>query len=66
MRKAEASRNTNETRIGVKLNLKETPWAQIVQASASAETNPDVASIFDTLKYPHPDSHTYGMYHPSA
>jgi peptide/nickel transport system substrate-binding protein len=25
-----------------------------------------VASIFDTLKYPHPDSHTYGMYHPSA
>ena len=38
----------------------------MVQASASAETNPDVASIFDTLKYPHPDSHTYGMYHPSA
>src|SRR5207247_7363126 len=28
--------------------------------------NPDVASIFDTIKYPHPDSHTYGMYHPSA
>jgi peptide/nickel transport system substrate-binding protein len=52
--------------IGVKLNLKETPWAQMVQASATAETNPDVASIFDTLKYPHPDSHTYGMYHPSA
>lgn len=56
----------NLAAIGVKLNLKETPWAQIVQASATAETNPDVASIFDTLKYPHPDSHTYGMYHPSA
>jgi peptide/nickel transport system substrate-binding protein len=57
---------SNLAAIGVKLNLKETPWAQMVQASASAETNPDVASIFDTLKYPHPDSHTYGMYHPSA
>jgi peptide/nickel transport system substrate-binding protein len=56
----------NLAAIGVKLNLKETPWAQMVQASANAETNPDVASIFDTLKYPHPDSHTYGMYHPSA
>jgi peptide/nickel transport system substrate-binding protein len=56
----------NFAAIGVKLTLKETPWAQMVQASANAETNPDVASIFDTLKYPHPDSHTYGMYHPSA
>ncbi len=52
--------------IGIKVNLRETPWAQIVQAAASAETNPELASIFDTLKYPHPDSHTYGMYHPSA
>ena len=57
---------SNLAAIGIKLNLRETPWAQIVQASASAETNPDVASIFDTLKYPHPDSHTYGMYHPTA
>jgi peptide/nickel transport system substrate-binding protein len=56
----------NLAQIGVKLALKETPWAQMVQASSQAETNPDVASIFDTLKYPHPDSHTYGMYHPSA
>jgi peptide/nickel transport system substrate-binding protein len=57
---------SNLAAIGVTLNMKETPWPQIVQASANAETNPDVASIFDTLKYPHPDSHTYGMYHPSA
>ena len=57
---------SNLAAIGVKLNLKETPWPQIVQMSANADTNPDVASIFDTLKYPHPDSHTYGMYHPSA
>lgn len=57
---------SNLAALGIKLNLRETPWAQIVQASATAETNPDIASIFDTLKYPHPDSHTYGMYHPSA
>ncbi len=57
---------SNLAALGIKLSLKEIPWAQIVQASANAETNPDVASIFDTLKYPHPDSHTYGMYHPSA
>jgi peptide/nickel transport system substrate-binding protein len=57
---------SNLAAIGIKLNLKEVPWAQIVQATANPETNPDVASIFDTLKYPHPDSHTYGMYHPSA
>src|SRR5262249_10014240 len=57
---------SNLAQIGVKLNLKETPWTQMVQASSQAETNPDIASIFDTLKYPHPDSHTYGLYHPSA
>jgi peptide/nickel transport system substrate-binding protein len=57
---------SNLAAVGIKLNLKETPWPQIVQAAASPETNPDVVSIFDTLKYPHPDSHTYGMYHPSA
>jgi peptide/nickel transport system substrate-binding protein len=57
---------SNLAAIGIKLNLRETPWAQIVQASSGAETNPDVASIFDTLKYPHPDSHTYGLYHPST
>jgi peptide/nickel transport system substrate-binding protein len=57
---------SNLAAIGVTLNMKETPWPQIVQASSNAETNPDVASIFDTLKYPHPDSHTYGLYHPSA
>ena len=57
---------SNLAAIGVTLNMKETPWPQVVQASANAETNPDVASIFDTLKYPHPDSHTYGLYHPSA
>ncbi|MBI3454507.1 MAG: ABC transporter substrate-binding protein [Candidatus Rokubacteria bacterium] len=57
---------SNLAAIGIKLNLKEMPWAQIVQAASSAETNPDLAAIYDTLKYPHPDSHTYGMYHPSA
>jgi len=34
--------------------------------SSSPESTPDMAAIFDTLKYPHPDSHLFGMYHPSA
>src|SRR5207249_3859303 len=29
-------------------------------------TTPHITAIFDTLKYPHIDSHTYGMYHPSC
>lgn len=52
--------------LGIKLNVQELPWARIIEMSATAATNPDMAAIFDTLKYPHPDSHTYGMYHPSA
>jgi len=52
--------------LGIKLNLQELPWVRIVEMSASEASTPDLAAIYDTLKYPHPDSHTYGMYHPSA
>lgn len=57
---------SNLAKIGIKLNLKEEPWATIVADSAKAETDPDMAGIYDTLKYPHPDSHLYGMYTPEA
>ncbi|MEM4846846.1 MAG: ABC transporter substrate-binding protein [Thermosphaera sp.] len=57
---------SNLAEIGIQINLQETPWARIVEMSAEAETTPDLAAIYDTLKYPHPDSHLYGMYHPSA
>ncbi|UCH26931.1 MAG: hypothetical protein JSV66_04630, partial [Trueperaceae bacterium] len=56
----------NLAELGIALNLVELPWARIVELSATADTNPDMAAIYDTLKYPHPDSHLYGMYHPDA
>lgn len=57
---------SNLAELGITLNLQETPWARIVELSATSETTPDMAAIYDTLKYPHPDSHLFGMYHPDA
>lgn len=57
---------SNLAQLGIELQLQEVPWARIVEMSATPETTPDIAAIFDTLKYPHPDSHLFGMYHPSA
>lgn len=57
---------SNLAQLGIKLELQETPWARIVEMASSPETTPDIAAIYDTLKYPHPDSHLFGMYHPSA
>jgi len=57
---------SNLAQIGVTIQLQEVPWARIVEMSSSPESTPDMAAIFDTLKYPHPDSHLFGMYHPSA
>ena len=57
---------SNLQQVGIKLNVQELPWARIVEMSATAASTPDMAAIYDSLKYPHPDSHTYGMYHPSA
>jgi peptide/nickel transport system substrate-binding protein len=57
---------SNLSELGIRVRLQETPWARIVEMSASPESTPDMAAIFDTLKYPHPDSHLFGMYHPSA
>ena len=57
---------SNLAQLGITIELQEIPWARIVEMSASPESTPDMAAIYDTLKYPHPDSHLYGMYHPSA
>ncbi len=57
---------SNLAELGITIELQEIPWARIVEMSASADSNPDMAAIYDTLKYPHPDSHLFGMYHPSA
>ena len=52
--------------LGIEVNLIGQPWAQITQAAAKLETTPHMVAVFDTLKYPHPDSHTFGIYHSSA
>ncbi len=57
---------SNLAQLGIKIQLQEVPWARIVEMSSSPESTPDMAAIYDTLKYPHPDSHLFGMYHPSA
>ena len=57
---------SNLQELGIKLNINPVQWANITEAATSVETTPHLTGIFDTLKYPHPDSHTYGMYHPSC
>ncbi|MDR5694145.1 MAG: ABC transporter substrate-binding protein [Armatimonadota bacterium] len=56
----------NLEEIGFKVEIRGEPWARIVELATKPETTPHITAIFDTLKYPHVDSHTYGMYHPSC
>ncbi|WP_078544742.1 ABC transporter substrate-binding protein [Litchfieldia alkalitelluris] len=57
---------SNLAEIGITVKLNGGPWTQITETTAKVETTPHIASISDTLKYPHVDSHTFGIYHPSA
>jgi peptide/nickel transport system substrate-binding protein len=57
---------SNLEEIGFKVEIRGEPWARIVELATKPETTPHITAIFDTLKYPHVDSHTYGMYHPSC
>lgn len=57
---------SNLQEIGVKLDVVGELWARVVERATKAESTPHITAIFDTLKYPHVDSHTYGMYHPSC
>lgn len=57
---------SNLAEIGIKVKLMGGPWTQITESTSKMETTPHIASISDTLKYPHIDSHTFGIYHPSA
>lgn len=56
----------NLEEIGIKVEFLFEPWARLVERATKADTTPHITPIFDTLKYPHVDSHTYGMYHPSC
>ncbi|MCD5001662.1 ABC transporter substrate-binding protein [Enterococcus saccharolyticus] len=56
----------NLAKIGIKVNIINATWPQITEAATSAEKTPNLTLISDSLKYPHVDSHTYGIYHPST
>lgn len=57
---------SNLAEIGITVKLNGGPWTAVTEATANVETTPHIVAISDTLKYPHVDSHTYGIYHPSA
>lgn len=57
---------SNLAEIGIKVDVVGELWARVVERATKAESTPHITAIFDTLKYPHIDSHTYGMYHPSC
>lgn len=56
----------NLSQIGITVNIVNATWPQITEAATSVETTPNLTLISDSLKYPHVDSHTYGIYHPST
>lgn len=58
--------SANMREIGINVDLKPVTWAQMTQSALSPETTANLSVISDSLKYPHVDSHTYGIYHSSA
>lgn len=52
--------------LGIEVELVGVPWTQVTEITAKLETTPHMTAVYDTLKYPHIDSHTYGLYHPSS
>lgn len=57
---------SNLSEIGITVELMPVTWPQITEAATNPETTPNLALISDSLKYPHVDSHTFGIYHPST
>lgn len=56
----------NLAKIGITVNIVNASWPQITEAATTVEKTPNLTLISDSLKYPHVDSHTYGIYHPST
>ncbi|MBO1265137.1 ABC transporter substrate-binding protein [Proteiniclasticum sp. SCR006] len=56
----------NLAEIGIEVEQTPVNWAQVAEAAVSPETTANITVISDSLKYPHVDSHTYGIYHSSA
>lgn len=57
---------TDLAQIGITVKVSEATWPQITQAVTKPDTTANFTMIYDTLKYPHVDSHTYGKYAKSA
>lgn len=56
----------NLQEIGVKVNLIGQPWVKMTEMATKPDTTPHMMALFFNLRYPHPDDHTYGTYHPSS
>lgn len=56
----------NLAEIGITVEQLPVSWAQVTEAAAKPDTTANLTVISDSLKYPHVDSHTYGIYHSSA
>ena len=56
----------NLQEVGIKVVPKPVTWAQVTQAASKSDTTANLTVISDSLKYPHVDSHTYGIYHSST
>jgi len=56
----------NLKEIGIDVEIVPETWARLMELAANKEECPHLMAVFDTLKYPHPDSHTFGLYHPSV
>lgn len=52
--------------IGLNVELESLPWGQLMGTAKTPETTRHFTAIFHTMKIPHPDSHTYLMFHPET
>ncbi len=57
---------SNLEEIGIEVDIVPESWARMMEMCATKEATAHLMAMFDTLKYPHPDSHTFGLYHPSV
>lgn len=57
---------SNLQEIGIKVNVIGQPWVKMTEMATKPDTTPHMMALFISLRYPHPDAHTYGMYHPSS
>ncbi len=56
----------NLAELGIEMTITGVPWGTITEIAATVEQTPHFTAIYDTLKFPHVDSHTYGLYHSSV